>query len=226
VNLPENQPQMIMRQYWLGKTKLSDQPEILSKSHYGIFFFKLWHLTEFSIDWLTDWCLQISVTQQWLGLRAWFFCCLTSFQPERCLFAISLCMQHMLITKSVSFVADTWWLLFITEIVRNFHSGYFACSNSFQRVVDSYCCIVGWTQLAMKRNGYFTQGSDISDGVSWNFYWFMPTFTGESLKYTEKQRIYAWFLIYITGAYEILLSVGSLDFTFQTIIDILGVAIP
>jgi len=138
------------------------------------------------------------------------FCCSTSFQPERCILPyrcvcntyneffmdlpIPSFVSHssLLTTKSV---ADTWWLPFIAQIIRNFHSGYFACRNSFQRVVDSYCCIV-W------------DGNEIS----WNFYWFMPTFTGESLKYTEKQRIYGWFLISITGAYDILLIRSRADF--------------
>jgi len=35
--------------------------------------------------WLTDWCLQTHVTWQWLRLRAWFFCCSTLLQPERCI---------------------------------------------------------------------------------------------------------------------------------------------
>jgi len=39
--------QMTMGQYWLGKTRLSDQPETLSKSCYGIL--KI-YLTELSAD--------------------------------------------------------------------------------------------------------------------------------------------------------------------------------
>jgi len=31
VKSPENQPQFSLGQYWLGITKLSDQPEMLSK---------------------------------------------------------------------------------------------------------------------------------------------------------------------------------------------------
>jgi len=44
VKSPENQPQfsqMTMGQYWLGKTKFADQPQMLSKSCHGtlkIFF--------------------------------------------------------------------------------------------------------------------------------------------------------------------------------------------
>jgi len=45
---------VVLKQYWLGKTKLSDQPEMLSKVAMEFFFFFL-NLTEFSIDWLTDW---------------------------------------------------------------------------------------------------------------------------------------------------------------------------
>jgi len=45
--------------------------------------------------------------------------------------------------KSVDFVVGTRWLPFIMEIVRDFHSGYFDCSSSFQTVVDLYCCITG-----------------------------------------------------------------------------------
>jgi len=36
VKSPENQPQTTMGQYWLGRTKLSDRPEMLSKSCHGI----------------------------------------------------------------------------------------------------------------------------------------------------------------------------------------------
>jgi len=35
--------------------------------------------------------------------------------------------------------------IFVTEIVCNFHSGYFDCRGSFQTVIDSYCCIMYWT---------------------------------------------------------------------------------
>jgi len=41
VNSPKinhNFPKMTMGQYWLGKIKLSDWPEMLSKSCYGFFF--------------------------------------------------------------------------------------------------------------------------------------------------------------------------------------------
>jgi len=51
VKSPENQPQfsqMTMGQYWLGITKLSDQPEMLSKSCYVIL--KKNYLAEFSTD--------------------------------------------------------------------------------------------------------------------------------------------------------------------------------
>jgi len=47
----ENQPQFsqkTMGQYWLGRTKLSDRPEMLSKSCHEIF--KKFYLTEFSTD--------------------------------------------------------------------------------------------------------------------------------------------------------------------------------
>ena len=56
-NITENQPefsQTMLGQYWLYKlspNKLSDQPEIISKSCYGIL--KIIYLTEFFLDWLT-----------------------------------------------------------------------------------------------------------------------------------------------------------------------------
>jgi len=31
---------------------------------------------------------------------------------------------------------------FVTEIVRNVHSGYFDCRGSFQTTVDLYCCAI------------------------------------------------------------------------------------
>jgi len=80
-----------------------------------------------------QWCLQTSVTQQWLRLWAWFFHCSMSLQPERCL------LSYRSIYK------------------KKHHSGYFNCRGYFQTVVYSYCYITGWPQLATKRNNsYFT----------------------------------------------------------------------
>jgi len=53
--------------------------------------------------------------------------------------------SSLLTIKSVNFVVHTWWLLFVMEIVCNFHSGCFDCRGSFQTVVDLYCCITCWT---------------------------------------------------------------------------------
>jgi len=66
----------------LSPNKLSDQPEMLSKSCYRIFFKKLFKGIFY---WLTDRCIQTHITRQWLRLQAWFFCCSTSLLPERCL---------------------------------------------------------------------------------------------------------------------------------------------
>jgi len=52
IKSPEHQPQLTIRQYWLVKTKLSDQPEMPSKSYYRIL--KNNHFIEFSTDWLTN----------------------------------------------------------------------------------------------------------------------------------------------------------------------------
>ena len=37
-----------------------------------------------------------------------------------------------------------------------FHSGYFDSRGACQTVLDSYCCVMGWTQPTTKRNEYFT----------------------------------------------------------------------
>jgi len=55
VKSPEYQlqlSQLTVGQYWLGPNKFSDRPEMLSKSCHEIF--KIFYLTEFSTDWLTD----------------------------------------------------------------------------------------------------------------------------------------------------------------------------
>jgi len=142
-------PYIMIWQYWLGNTKpkkvfrmiLNAFKKLLQNSKNlfnGIFYW----LT----DWPPAWCLQTCVTLQWLTLRAWFFCCSTLLQLERCLlpyhctynaFFMDLpwpsFVSHSFLftTKSVNFVIDMWWLPFVMEIVCNFHSGYFDLKSLF-----------------------------------------------------------------------------------------------
>jgi len=69
----------------------------------------------------------------YLRLLAWFFCCSTLLQPERCLLPYHCAYNALfmdlpvpshssLLTAKSVFVVGTWWLPFITEIIHNFHS--------------------------------------------------------------------------------------------------------
>jgi len=40
--------------------------------------------------------------------------------------------------------------------VRNFQNSYLDGRGAFRTAVESYCCVMGRTQLTAKRNGYFT----------------------------------------------------------------------
>jgi len=105
---------------------------------------------EWSCNCLTDWYL---VTRQWLRLQAWFFCCLMLPQPERCLLpCCCICNELTIALLCVPFifayhnkcrfaVRD----MMVSICNRNRPSGYFDCRGSFQKVVDLYCCIMGWT---------------------------------------------------------------------------------
>jgi len=65
--------------------------------------------------------------------------------------------SSLLTTKSVNFVVCTSWLPFIMEIIHNFHhSRYFDYWGPFQAVVDSYYCIMGWTQPSNKVSSFQT----------------------------------------------------------------------
>ena len=60
--------------------------------------------------------------------------------------------------------------LHVTEIVRIFHSGYFDSRGACQTVLDSYCCVMGWTQPTTKRNGYFTFHTIIDTTGVWHHF--------------------------------------------------------
>jgi len=44
-----------------------------------------------------------------------------------------------------------------------FHGGYFEYRHTFRTVLDSYCCVTGWTSQTKNHNGYFAEcvGSSI-----------------------------------------------------------------
>jgi len=113
VNSPKNQSQfsqMVMGQYWLGKTKPLDQP--VNRIFY----------------WLTDCdrltaclpaCLpnQRTVTQQWLKLQA--FHCSTSLQPKRCSTHRAFIMDLLVF----SFVCHLSLLTKRWHVMAPFHNG-------------------------------------------------------------------------------------------------------
>ena len=75
---------------------------------------------------------------------------------------------------------EVWWILHFQMIfnitgahgtTRMFHSGYLDYKGGFQAVFDSYCCVVGWTLLTTKCNGYFTFQVNFNiTGVHGTFY--------------------------------------------------------
>jgi len=101
-------------QHWLGKTKLSGRLEMLLK-RFGIFCNGVFYwLTNCLPACLSTWYFQICVTQQWLRLRAWFFHCSTSPQPERCLLPYCCtCNPFFMVPSFVShssfFTAKCWF---------------------------------------------------------------------------------------------------------------------
>jgi len=79
-----------------------------------------------------------------VSYRAWFFLLYDITSAQEMPFAMPLyirCILHGLTrallcvpfifthTKSVDFVAVTWWLQFLMEIIRNSHSCYFDCRS-------------------------------------------------------------------------------------------------
>jgi len=124
-----------------------------SKCRYGIYFM------EFSTNWLSD---ALSITWQWLKLQTWFFAvwCYFSLKSAFCLLRYVQCILHELTSLSVFSHSSLltvsicmWWLPFVMEIVC---TCCFYCKGAFETVVDSYCCVMGWTWLKTKCNGYFT----------------------------------------------------------------------
>jgi len=106
-----------------------------------------------------------------------FFHYSTWSQPKRCLLPYYCARNATFMELSVpsfvfhssllttDFVVGTWWFPFITEIVCNSHSDYFDCRGSFQTVVDLYCCITGWTQLAMATSLFTYVGEGVGGAM-------------------------------------------------------------
>ena len=81
-----------IQKYWLGIAKPKYVFRLILNPSNKLWNFKVFYLTEFSnwltvSDWLADWCLQPSITQQWKGLQASFLHCSTLLHPETCHFA-------------------------------------------------------------------------------------------------------------------------------------------
>jgi len=132
-------------QYWLGKTKPKKVfrsirnafNKLLQKFKNFLFNGIIYWLTNYVTNCLPAWCRQTRITQLWLRLWAWFFCCSTSLQPERCLlpyrctcnaFFMDLPRPSFVSHSSLFTIHCTWWLLFVMEIVC---SGYFDYKSSF-----------------------------------------------------------------------------------------------
>jgi len=136
VNYPKDQSQW----QWgcIKLNKLSDWPKTFSKSCYRIKM-KIFY-------WLT-YCLIHSDKHNLTIAKATYnlFCCSMSLEPERCLLPYHCTSNVFFMDLPVSYFVShlsfahhkngwilTWWLLFLKEIVCNFHSGYFRCSfNQF-----------------------------------------------------------------------------------------------
>ena len=82
------------------------------------------NFTEFSNNWLseevTDWCLQLSIVQQWIRLQTWFLHCSTSLHPKTCLFAnwsgFSACLLPLSTFVSCSLLHIGEDLLYIRDM--------------------------------------------------------------------------------------------------------------
>jgi len=113
-----------------------------------------WHAVHvFSV--LHDWSQVYMKYNEWvrflvvcisLRMHAFIVVC-----PPLCSTGLSL-----LKAKSVYLVVACKYFLCITEIAHIFYSGYFDCRRAFQTVLNSYCCVTGWTQQTKNRNGCFT----------------------------------------------------------------------
>ena len=66
-----------------------------------------------------------------------------------------------------------------TQHYTNFlmHSGYFGYRGAFQTVLDSYCCVMGWTKLTKMCNEYFTFWHYWCNWGVWHHYSRMRGFT-------------------------------------------------
>jgi len=51
--------------------------------------------------------------------------------------------SSLLTVKGIDLVVQVMGFLCITEIIHNFHSGYFDYKGAFQKVLDLYCCVMG-----------------------------------------------------------------------------------
>ena len=120
---PASISQMMMGQYWLGKTKaLWLTQNTFKKLLQNL---KKKRLMEFSAEWVTDW---LTNTSHKCNSKAVDFIVLllSSFVFHSSLLRVNLVVAH-----------DGF--LCISEIVCIFHSSYFDYRGDFQAVLDSYC---------------------------------------------------------------------------------------
>jgi len=144
----------------LSPKKLSDQSKLLQN------FLKI-YLMEFYTDCLTACLMQCNSIMA--KATHWFFHCSTSLWPERCLLAYwsmyntffmylrtSALLYVSFDSEKCQFGGCMWWLsLHSRKISIFFLLGYFDYTVAFQILLDPYCVVTGWTQLATESNGYF-----------------------------------------------------------------------
>jgi len=70
-----------------------------------------------------------------------------------------------------NFVVGTWWLPFVMEIIKKFHSGLL--QGIFQTVADSYCYFTDWTYFTGNKSSrvlYFSDDDQYNWGVQFHLF--------------------------------------------------------